>query len=221
MSVEGFQLDPYTVGHTSWQSLVGLSSWYLLTLVNLLQIIRYNVPVYMICGHPIFKWVEVIWQGWRDTGYVPPAMANRVTWIIIKWVSSRNCGCLVTWICYQLIVKPGNKTAAVPWLDRYGVVQYNRCKIEFHLVSSEKHDWYILWNIFWNAHYVHLAKHILKSSLCIEEFFCICFSTSERSGGFALFFLGHMCAFKEHLDLRASVSVGFREQIYPFVTRSC
>ena len=33
------------------------------------------------------------------------------------WVRSRNCGCLVTWFCYQLIAKPGNKTAPVPWLD--------------------------------------------------------------------------------------------------------
>ena len=31
----------------------------------------------------------------------------------IIWVRSRNCRCLVTWFCYQLIAKPGNKTAAV------------------------------------------------------------------------------------------------------------
>ena len=37
------------------------------------------------------------------------------------WVKSRNCGCLVTWFCYQLIAKPGNKTAAVPWPDPYGM----------------------------------------------------------------------------------------------------
>ena len=35
------------------------------------------------------------------------------------WVRSRNCGCLVTWFCYQLIAKPGNKTAAVSWPDPY------------------------------------------------------------------------------------------------------
>ena len=32
----------------------------------------------------------------------------------VKWVRSQNCGCLVTWFCYQLIAKPGNKAAAVP-----------------------------------------------------------------------------------------------------------
>ena len=37
--------------------------------------------------------------------------------MIITWVRSRNCGCLVTWFCYQLIAKPGNKTATVPWPD--------------------------------------------------------------------------------------------------------
>ena len=35
------------------------------------------------------------------------------------WVRSQNCGCLVTWFCYQLIAKPGNKTAAVSWPDPY------------------------------------------------------------------------------------------------------
>ena len=35
------------------------------------------------------------------------------------WVRSWNCSCLVTWFCYQLIAKPGNKTAAVQWPDPY------------------------------------------------------------------------------------------------------
>ena len=35
------------------------------------------------------------------------------------WVRSRNCGCLVTWFCYQLIAKPGNKTATVSWPGPY------------------------------------------------------------------------------------------------------
>ena len=35
------------------------------------------------------------------------------------WSRSRNCGCLVTWFCYQLIAKPGYRTAAVSWPDPY------------------------------------------------------------------------------------------------------
>ena len=43
--------------------------------------------------------------------------------LMVLWVRSRNCGCLVTWFCYQLIAKPGNKTATVSWPDPYaGVV---------------------------------------------------------------------------------------------------
>ena len=38
---------------------------------------------------------------------------------ICIWARSRNCGCLVTWFCYQLIEKPGNKTATVPWPNPY------------------------------------------------------------------------------------------------------
>ena len=35
------------------------------------------------------------------------------------WVRSWNGGCLVTWFCFQLIAKPGNKTATVLWPDPY------------------------------------------------------------------------------------------------------
>ena len=42
------------------------------------------------------------------------------------WFRSRNWGCLVTWFCYQLIAKPGNKTASVPWPDPYkGLTLYS------------------------------------------------------------------------------------------------
>ena len=44
------------------------------------------------------------------------------------WVRSRNCGCLATWFCYQLIAKPGNKTATVPWPDPYTVMTVNRTR---------------------------------------------------------------------------------------------
>ena len=35
------------------------------------------------------------------------------------WVRSWRCGCLVTWFCYQMIAKPGNKTATRSWPDPY------------------------------------------------------------------------------------------------------
>ena len=37
------------------------------------------------------------------------------------WVRSWSCGCLVTWFCYHLIAKPGNKMAAPSWPDPYTI----------------------------------------------------------------------------------------------------
>ena len=44
----------------------------------------------------------------------------------VIWVRPWNCGCLVTWFCYQLIAKPGNKSATVPWPDPYGITETKR-----------------------------------------------------------------------------------------------
>ena len=54
---------------------------------------------------------------------------SNITWLLWSfecwpihtciWVRLRNCGCLVTWFCYHLIAKPGNKTAEVSWPDPY------------------------------------------------------------------------------------------------------
>ena len=46
-------------------------------------------------------------------------MHSKVSLQMQIWVRSRNCGCCVTWFCYQLITKPGNKTATVSWPDPY------------------------------------------------------------------------------------------------------
>ena len=35
------------------------------------------------------------------------------------WVRPWRCGCLVTWFCYQLIAKPGKKTATPAWAKPY------------------------------------------------------------------------------------------------------
>ena len=60
------------------------------------------------------------------------------------WIRSRNCGSLVTWFCYQLIAKPGNKTATVLWLDP-----------KWYSSSAILKDsvWYDNWNTLQNFHY--------------------------------------------------------------------
>ena len=61
------------------------------------------------------------------------------------WVRSRNCGCLVTWFYYQLIAKPGNKTAAVLWPDPYDDVMTWK-HIPYH------------WPFVWGIHPSPLTK---------------------------------------------------------------
>ena len=36
-------------------------------------------------------------------------------------VWSWRCGCIVTWFCYQMIAKPGTKTATPPWPDPHKI----------------------------------------------------------------------------------------------------
>ena len=35
--------------------------------------------------------------------------------VMTIWVRSQRCSCLVTWFCYQMIAKPGNKTVVHLW----------------------------------------------------------------------------------------------------------
>ena len=60
---------------------------------------------------------QIIWQIQKQTLGLSPTFQDAVSQESYRviWVRSRNCGCLVTWFCYQLIAKPGNKTATVSW----------------------------------------------------------------------------------------------------------
>ena len=73
------------------------------------------------------------------------------------WVKPRNCGCLVTWFCYQLIAKPGNKTVAVPWPDSY----------LYHCVVTET-NWLVgkVWHPVWSQSIsYHQLKHCVADIL--------------------------------------------------------
>ena len=35
------------------------------------------------------------------------------------WARSQSCTSLITWCCYQMIAKPGNKTGTLSWPDPY------------------------------------------------------------------------------------------------------
>ena len=73
-------------------------------------------------------------QGRQEETHHPTHLSYHISlyWFFNRlniWVRSRNCGCLVTWFCYQLIAKPGNKTATVSWPDPY-VMDHLWVKVE-------------------------------------------------------------------------------------------
>ena len=63
-----------------------------------------------------------------------------IHWCI--WVRSRNYGCFVTWFCYQLIAKPGNKTAAVSWPDPNVHHQASMIYIEDYIYGTNVYRYY-------------------------------------------------------------------------------
>ena len=71
-----------------------------------------------------------IW--WRHYAIVNMDLRWRITMRRNKkcklWVRSRNSSCLVTWFCYQLIAKPGNKTATVSWPDPIYIIMLSKKK---------------------------------------------------------------------------------------------
>ena len=66
---------------------------------------------------------ECIYWHWGNHTIV--CVLSQYQWSnLIIWVGWWRCGCLVTWFCYQLIAKPGNKTAAPPSPDTYDMGKY-------------------------------------------------------------------------------------------------
>ena len=63
----------------------------------------------------------LLWKEQMDLAKLLAAIVLSTIGRIAKliWVRSRRCGCFVTWFCYHLIAKPGNKTAAHSWPHPY------------------------------------------------------------------------------------------------------
>ena len=81
------------------------------------------------------------------------------------WVRSWNCGCLVTWFCYQLIAKPGNKTAAVLRPDPYPNARTPDVRLFLRVdVYMRKlvHIWMINPSLLW-------INFCLKNMFCLQS----------------------------------------------------
>ena len=66
----------------------------------------------------------------------------KTTWVRLQ------CGCFVTWFCYQLIAKPGNKTAAPLWPDP----DSGKYKTEHHITIKVTSRSLLKWhhNHYWS-----------------------------------------------------------------------
>ena len=82
--------------------------------------------------------------------------------LVYIWIRSRNCGCLVTWFCYQLIAKLGNKKATVQCLIHiqkqicwYGdCILISRC---YHLCAES----------FWGNMEIHFYfQSLVNTAMC-------------------------------------------------------
>ena len=80
---------------------------------ELLALCEGNPPMTLWGESADDRWIPHTKGHWHQLQLASQAAAINI------WVRSRNCGCLVTWFCYHLIAKPGNKTATVPWPDPY------------------------------------------------------------------------------------------------------
>ena len=56
--------------------------------------------------------------------------------VVAIWVRPRRCDCLVTWFCYHLITKPGNKTVTLPDTENPFIC---------HIMN-------LLWSFEWQGH---------------------------------------------------------------------
>ena len=92
--------------------------------------------------------------------------------VYILWIRSRNCGRLATRPCYQLITKPGNKTATVTRSDPYSDFKCNNKRlfminepiVERNIVPAASQ---FFRSLIWNEWYMNLPNQfkILTSSL--------------------------------------------------------
>ena len=110
----------------------------ILLLIQLLNVIRLNE---FLCAGFVKRQLDIqllrmkTTQKWMTVNFKEASLI---------WVRSRNCGYLVTWFCYQLIGKPGNKTAPVSWPDPYAIFLWNP-----QVRNNQRHVLKDIWKAIW------------------------------------------------------------------------
>ena len=96
--------------------------YHVVTIWNCLQLSHaWELGLYMIWGYKE-TCRGLYCGGWTTIIKLFHGMFDRIIKIMkwnFIWVRSRRWACLVTWFCYHLIAKAGNKTGAPSWPDPY------------------------------------------------------------------------------------------------------
>ena len=81
------------------------------------------------------------------------------------WVRSQKCGCFVTWFCYQMIAKPGNKTAPSSWPDPFICDTFEI----YHILVSIIHIYkYFVWECYWKCNRLQYCCYRQTFTLIVE-----------------------------------------------------
>ena len=142
--------------------------WFISQLPNHFEILHKAWKGYWPALYKISKWLGDlnVCYGW---------MWFCVIWVKFLgryciWVWSRNCGCLVTWFCYQLIAKSGNKTATFSWPDPY--CSHHWDSVYCNTLCTQLFSWVIMhllyilfcsdyikfWNAYWSGIWSYLPR---------------------------------------------------------------
>ena len=82
------------------------------------------------------------------------------------WVGSRNCGCLVAWLCYQFMAKPGSRTAAVPSPGPYVFTVYMTHRLSVYILYWHTNAALILVTSYLHIHFSYVHECILTALYC-------------------------------------------------------
>ena len=88
------------------------------------------------------------------------------TLFLYMLVGSRNCGCLVAWLCYQFMAKPGSRTAAVPWPEPYVFTVYMTLRLSVYILYWHTNAALILVTSYLHIHFSYVHECILTALYC-------------------------------------------------------
>ena len=110
--------------------------------------------------NPVYPPSNFVGRGYNDIWKQICVYGNMFwhAYMLNIWVRSWSCGCLVTWFCYHLIAKPGNKTAAHSWPDPYISLEFDQ-RIWRHYVSLQSEIGIEIWH---RIHTENKVQHLVQ-----------------------------------------------------------